>query len=258
MASVAVLSACGGDLVRPGGQGTGAPDGSVETSPRVDAATIHMGGGLADATASDAPDPVGDAATDDSDPIAHCSGSTRDVFYMAVGGPQGPLATGVQTYTNLDANWYAYASPGELNFFVDTGGGSGSSFQIWVPGDALLASGTYPLGSSEALSLDLAVYDEGCTITSGSLTVDEIASSWPDGGTLSGNVSSLLLSFDVVCGSNQVRGCVRYAGDGPYPPGDDGGTVQGSPFDGGSSADLLSLCVAVATQSTWPGRTAPA
>jgi hypothetical protein len=239
----AFLWACGGDLAQPEGLVTGPTDGSVDVSPRVDAATIHIDGGLADATAGDAPD-AGDAAPDDSDPSAHCSGSTRDVFYLAFGGAQGPLATGAQTYTNLDATWYAYASPGELNFFVETGAGPGSSFQIWVPNAAPLAPGTYPQGSNTGPSLDIADYDEGCTITSGTLTVDDIASSWPDGGTLSGNVSSLVMSFDVVCGGDQVRGCVRYTGDGPYPPGDDGGTTHGSPFDGGSSADLLSLCAA--------------
>ena len=145
----------------------------------------------------------------DADLMAPCA-TARDVFHVDVGGPQGVFQRGMQTYTNLGANWFVYFSP-FLSVRVDTGSGAGGSFDVYTSGTNPLVPGTYPQGGGgPAPWLELAVGSEGCSIESGTFTLAELRTSVVDGGPQS--VESLAMSFDLVCqGAATIRGCVRYA-----------------------------------------------
>ncbi len=141
-------------------------------------------------------------ADDGGDLLSHCTGS-RDVYYRQVVPPPGSLTTVEYTSTNLGSSWYVYAS--QAGIALDVGGSAASlDFGTIVPG-------TYPQGSSAGgPDLQIAEGGEACSVTSGSVTLDQIEYD-ADGGTAAGNVTSLLLSYDVVCGGNTVRGCARYS-----------------------------------------------
>ena len=243
-ASTGAFLACGGralDEQRPA-----SPDAA---SSLVDATAPSDASHAVPPNESGTPAPIAEAGTasgagPDAPPPSDPCGGSGDVYSLDVEGPQGPLQLGVQRYTNVGVTWYVYAQPGELNLMFESGAGPAGSLQVWGPGNALPAPGTYPQGpSNTGPSLEIADYSEGCNISSGTMTISELASAWPDGGTVSGNVSSLRMSFDVVCGGDTIRGCVRYVGDGPYPhDAGSSGVVTGVPFDAGSSADLLPLC----------------
>ena len=142
-------------------------------------------------------------------PLSRCSVG-RDVFYLDVEGPEGPLQHGEVTKTNMNANWFVALQP-ELNVMLETEIGPVGSIQVWTPNSAPVVPGTYPQGpSTTGPSIDIVVVDNGCHASSGTLTLLDLQYDWPDTSTM-GTVTSLLLSFDLVCGVDTLRGCVRYS-----------------------------------------------
>jgi hypothetical protein len=142
-------------------------------------------------------------------PLSRCS-VDQDVFYIDVEGPAGPLQLGEITKTEAGTYWFVELQP-ELNVMLATENGPVGDVQVWTPDSTPVIPGTYPQGpSSTGPTIDVAVVKEGCHLTSGTFTLVDLEYTWPDGST-SGDVTSLLLSFDLVCGSNTLRGCVRYS-----------------------------------------------
>jgi hypothetical protein len=142
-------------------------------------------------------------------PLSRCS-IGQDVFYIDVGGPPGPLQIGEITHTDVNTHWYVALQP-ELNVMLATADGPVGDVQVWTPDSTPVAPGTYPQGpSTSGPTIDVAVVEQGCHLTSGTFTLLDLQYDWPD-GSASGDVTSVLLSFDLVCGSNTLRGCVRYS-----------------------------------------------
>jgi hypothetical protein len=160
---------------------------------------------------SDAPVTLSEAQAD-SYPLSRCL-VAQDVFYIDVEGPAGPLQLGEITRIGLDAgtSWYVMLQP-ELDVMLATPTGPVGDVQVWTPDSTPVVPGTYPQGpSTKGPQIDIDVVEEGCHLSSGTLTVVDLQYDWPDGDT-SGDVTSLLLSFDLVCDTNDtLRGCVRYS-----------------------------------------------
>jgi hypothetical protein len=171
------------------------------------------------------PDPPADAATDaearadaiavpptDASypyPLSRCNIS-QDVFYLDVtGSAQGRLALGETTHTEMGTHWFVALQP-ELEVMLATPTGPVGTIQVWTPNSAPVVPGTYPQGVDAGTAFDIVVISEVCSVTSGTLNVVDLQYSWPD-GSAQGDVSSLLLSFDVICTGQRLRGCVRYS-----------------------------------------------
>ena len=174
------------------------------------------GAALPDAPASiDAPAPVRDASPSvDLDgasyPLSRCATGGQDVFYLDVEGPSGPLQQGEITKTNSGTSWFVSLQP-ELNVMLAGPTGPVGSIQVWTPDSSPAVPGTYPQGpTAKGTSIDVVVIEQPCHLSSGTLTVLDLQYDWPDGST-SGDVTSLLMSFDLMCGNESLRGCVRYA-----------------------------------------------
>jgi hypothetical protein len=142
-------------------------------------------------------------------PLSRCAVG-KDVFYLDVQGPSGPLQLGEIMETDVGAHWFVALQP-ELNIMLATETGPVGSVQVWTPDSSPAVPGTYTQGpSNKGPSIDVVVVDEGCHLSSGSFTLLDLRYDWPD-SSVSGDVTSLLLSFDLVCGADTLRGCVRYA-----------------------------------------------
>lgn len=203
LTSLSMAAACGGVVSSPGSSidgSAGEPDATGSDAAPGDATT--RGDAAQDAT--NASDASGDAGA-----LTPCMVS-RDVFYVDVTGPQGPIQLGGQTYTNLDTNWDVLLDP-ELDVMVDTGEGPAGSVEVHTPNGMPLSPGVYPQGPNAGGPwIELAVGDEGCAVTSGTMTIDDLTYDAAEGGA-SPTVDSLAMSFDLVCGGNSVVGCVRYS-----------------------------------------------
>jgi hypothetical protein len=187
---------------------------SAVDAPMVDAgadASIERGSAADAREPADAPVMPSEAQAD-SYPLSRCL-VAQDVFYIDVGGPAGPLQLGEITRIGADAgtNWYVELQP-ELDVMLATATGPVGDVQVWTPDSTPVVPGTYPQGpSNKGPSIDIDIVEEGCHLSSGTLTVVDLQYDWPDGAT-SGDVTSLLLSFDLVCDTNNtLRGCVRYS-----------------------------------------------
>jgi hypothetical protein len=160
-----------------------------------------------DTAMDDAPDDTPDSQTI-ADPLSPCSVS-RDVLYLEERSSPGPMGLRQGTVTNLNANWFVDLQP-ELNVHA----GTGNSLQISDPKGLPPAPGTYPQSPSglDTYLSTLAVGGESCVVASGVLTIVDLQYVWRDGSSR-GDVTSLALWFDVICGNsgNTVRGCVRYS-----------------------------------------------
>ena len=142
-------------------------------------------------------------------PLSKCSIS-QDVFYIDVTGSQGRLALGESTHTDMGTNWFVELQP-ELNVMLETSTGPVGNIQVWTADSSPAVPGTYPQGSSgQGTTIDLVVVKEGCSVTSGTFTLVDLQYDWPDGST-QGDVTSLLLSFDLTCSGQRLRGCVKYS-----------------------------------------------
>jgi hypothetical protein len=173
------------------------------------------GAALSDAPASiDAPSPVREASANvDLDgasyPLSRCA-TGQDIFYLDVEGPAGPLQQGEITKTNSGTSWFVSLQP-ELNVMLAGPTGPVGSIQVWTPDSSPAVPGTYPQGpTAKGTSIAVVVVEEPCHLSSGTLTVLDLQYDWPDGST-SGDVTSLLMSFDLMCGNDSLRGCVRYS-----------------------------------------------
>jgi hypothetical protein len=153
--------------------------------------------------------PAADDASLSSYPLSKCSIS-QDVFYIDVTGSQGRLALGESTHTDMGTNWFVELQP-ELNVMLETSTGPVGNIQVWTADSSPAVPGTYPQGSSsQGTTIDLVVIKEGCSVTSGTFTLVDLQYDWPDGST-QGDVTSLLLSFDLTCSGQRLRGCVKYS-----------------------------------------------
>jgi hypothetical protein len=202
-AATAMFACRGPDSAEYSAMGTSADDASPSGPPDASseaAADAHAGD---DALFAD------DSQVYSSYPLSRCA-IGKDVFYLDVQGPSGPLQLGEITETNAGANWFVALQP-ELNIMLETETGPVGSVQVWTPDSTPVVPGTYPQGpSNKGPSIDVVVVEEGCQLSSGSFTLLDLQYDWPDTST-SGDVSSLLLSFDLVCGDDTVRGCIRYS-----------------------------------------------
>ena len=199
LAAVSAMFACGGpgsspyDTVGDAGGGTTLPDAP---------------------TSIDAPAPTRDGPVSvnwdaSSYPLSRCSVG-QDVFYLDVEGPSGPLQHGEITQTNSGTSWFVALQP-ELNVMLATPTGPVGSIQVWTPDSTPVVPGTYPQAASgSGTSIAVVVVEEPCHLSSGTLTVLDLQYNWPDGSP-SGDVTSLLLTFDLMCGTDSLRGCVRYS-----------------------------------------------
>jgi hypothetical protein len=183
------------------------PGTPVEDASQPDAA--GSGSTPRDATPTDDAFELSEAQAD-AYPLSRCAGGL-DVFYLDVTGPSGPLQLGEITKTNVEANWFVALQP-ELNVMLETETGPVGSVQVWTPDSTPAVPGVYPQGpTSKGTSIDIVVVDEACHVTSGTLDVLDLEYDWPDGSS-SGDVNSLLLSFDLMCeGNDALRGCIRYS-----------------------------------------------
>lgn len=167
-----------------------------------DAATASDGPATADAPA--APTDAGY-----SYPLSKCA-TGQDIFYLDVGGANGPLQAGEITRTQDATNWFVELQP-ELNIMLATADGPVGDIQVWTPDSTPVTPGTYSQGpSNKGPSIDVVVVEEGCHLVSGSFTLVDLQYDWPDGDVM-GDVTSLLLSFNLVCEGNTIKGCVRYS-----------------------------------------------
>lgn len=204
-AATAMFACRGPDSAEYSAMGTSADDASPPSAPP-DAASEAA---PTDARAGDDALFANDSQVYSSYPLSRCT-IGKDVFYLDVQGPSGPLQLGEITETNAGANWFVALQP-ELNIMLETETGPVGSVQVWTPDSTPVVPGTYPQGSSnKGPSIDVVVVEEGCHLSSGSFTLLDLQYDWPDTST-SGDVSSLLLSFDLVCGDDTLRGCVRYS-----------------------------------------------
>jgi len=180
------------------------PEGLEDASSSLDAARDGMISGDGSASADGLAVPP-----DASYPLSRCA-VDQDVFYLDVEGPAGPLQLGEIMHTSDGAHWFVSLQP-ELNVMLATETGPVGSIQVWTPSGAPVLPGTYPQGpTSKGPSIDVVVIEEGCQLTSGSFTLLDLQYDWPDTST-SGVVKSLLMSFDLVCDSDTIKGCVRYS-----------------------------------------------
>ncbi len=183
---------------------------ALGTSP--DEASIDPHADASGDVVVEAPAPVDVFAGDSqalSYPLSRCAVG-KDVFYLDVQGPSGPLQLGEIMETDVGAHWFVALQP-ELNIMLATETGPVGSVQVWTPDSTPAVPGTYPQGpSNKGPSIDVVVVNEGCHLSSGSFTLLDLQYEWPD-SSVSGDVTSLLLTFDLVCGGDTIRGCVRYA-----------------------------------------------
>ena len=145
-------------------------------------------------------------------PLSRCATGGPDVFYLDVGGPAGPLQQGEITKTNSGTSWFVSLQP-ELNVMLAGPTGPVGSIQVWTPDSSPAVPGTYKQNANATgTSIDVVVIEEPCHVNGGTLTVLDLQYDWPDGST-SGDVTSLLMSFDLMCanGNDSLRGCVRYS-----------------------------------------------
>jgi hypothetical protein len=165
------------------------------------------------AAAGDAPVPTDASAIPDdaaySYPLSKCA-TGQDVFYLDVGGADGPLQAGEITRTQAATDWFVELQP-ELNIMLATADGPVGDIQVWTPDSSPVTPGTYVQGpSNKGPSIDVVVIEEGCHLVSGTFTLVDLTYDWPDGSVM-GDVTSLLLSFNLVCQGNTIKGCVRYS-----------------------------------------------
>jgi hypothetical protein len=119
------------------------------------------------------------------------------------------LQSGEITRTDAGTYWFVALQP-ELEIMLASPTGPVGTIQVWTPDSSPVAPGTYPQGpSSNGTSIDVEVIQQPCHLSSGTLTVVDLAYDWPDGSTM-GDVNSLLMSFDLMCDQDRLRGCVRY------------------------------------------------
>ncbi len=157
----------------------------------------------------DGSDPVDSLDASYPYPLSRCSIS-QDVFYIDVTGSQGRFALGESTHTDMGTNWFVELQP-ELNVMLETTTGPVGTIQVWTPDSSPAVPGTYAQGpSNQGTSIDVVVIKEGCSVTSGTLTLVDLQYNWPDSST-QGDVTSLLLSFDLTCTDQRMRGCIRYS-----------------------------------------------
>jgi hypothetical protein len=166
-----------------------------------------------DATTADDEAAPADASATPADagysyPLSKCENG-QDVFYIDVGGANGPLQAGEVTRTQDATNWFVELQP-ELNVMLATAEGPVGDIQVWTPDSTPVTPGTYSQGpSNKGPSIDVVVIEEGCHLVSGTFTLVDLKYDWPDGSSM-GDVTSLLLSFNLVCEGNTIKGCVRY------------------------------------------------
>jgi hypothetical protein len=142
-------------------------------------------------------------------PLSRCAAG-NDVFYLDVTGPSGPLQSGEINKTDAGTYWFVALQP-ELNVMLASPTGPVGSIQVWTSDSSPVAPGTYAQGpTAKGAQIDVVVINQPCHLSSGTLTVLDLNYDWPDGSTM-GDVNSLLLSFDLMCDQNPLRGCVRYA-----------------------------------------------
>jgi hypothetical protein len=141
-------------------------------------------------------------------PLSRCNIS-QDVYYLDVSGAQGRLALGETTHTDNGTHWFVELQP-ELEVLLATPSGPVGTIQVWTSNSAPAVPGTYPQGADAGTSLDIVVISETCSVTSGTLNLVDLQYNWSDGSP-QGDVTSLLMSFDITCTGQRLRGCVRYS-----------------------------------------------
>jgi len=198
---ISAMFACGGPTSTPYEQ-LMTDAGGAPSAPPPDATPASM-----DAPATPR-DTLGsfdwDAA---SYPLSRCA-TSQDVFYLNVTGPSGPLQPGEINETG-SVYWFVQLQP-ELNVMLASPTGPVGSIQVWTADSSPVAPGTYQQGpSNKGTQIDVVVINQPCHLSSGTLTVLDLEYDWPDGST-SGDVNSLLLSYDLMCDQDSLRGCVRY------------------------------------------------
>ena len=209
--SIALAGACSAMFAcsgpNPAGQyhGMGSDDGTSLTDANADPSD--------GAAASDGPAPADAPITPPeggySFPLSKCENG-QDVFYLDVGGANGPLQAGEITRTQDATNWFVELQP-ELNIMLATANGPVGDIQVWTPDSTPVTPGTYAQGpSNKGPSIDIVVIEQGCHLVSGTFTLVDLKYDWPDGNVM-GDVTSLLLSFDLACQGNTIKGCVRYS-----------------------------------------------
>jgi hypothetical protein len=118
--------------------------------------------------------------------------------------------------------------------------GYGDSLGLYVPGGGPITPGEYALGDASGPSLDIAIFGEGCSASSGTLDVLDYQWAMNDAGYRA--PESLLMSYSVECAGIPLEGCIRYGRSSPFVAGDAGALP---PLDGGDGGvDLLAPCAA--------------
>jgi hypothetical protein len=121
------------------------------------------------------------------------------------------------------------------------GSGAGGSVEIDMNTNRLPTVGTFAQGPKISTPfLDLALGDEGCSIVSGSFTIDALQVELGDGAP--GDVQSLRMTFDLYCGSpgntDHVVGSMRYADTNAD---EDAGQDAGLDVPADASSDVTEL-----------------
>jgi len=203
VALLTVLSACGGE---------------VRSQATVDAGAVSVAetGSMQGSTVASVPSPT-DAGTLDapdealSDPLAPCKGQP-DVFYYDLAMPDGGLESlgyGPSTFTDQTATWSVQAYPTFQVYVTTLGGQAAGGIELYTA-SGLPVPGTFAEGSGASLPyLQLIITDTGCVAHSGAFTIVNVDAGLGDAAP--GYIHSLLLDFDLVCGTQGVHGCLRYS-----------------------------------------------